>query len=58
MLALHREPGGALSSTNMVRKHLVYLEPAQPRAGAFDQGLYSQPWTARTYRSKLLSAFI
>ena len=41
MRALHRELGWVLSSTAMVRKHLAYLEPAQPRAGAFNQGLYS-----------------
>jgi hypothetical protein len=31
MLALHCELGWVLSSTAIVRKHLAYLEPAQPR---------------------------
>jgi len=39
-----------------VRKSLAHLEPAQPQADAFGQGLYSQQWTARTYDALLNQA--
>jgi predicted kinase len=48
-LALHAELGWKLCSSDMIRKQLAQIDPTQPRADAFDQGLYSAQWTARTY---------
>jgi aminoglycoside phosphotransferase family enzyme/predicted kinase len=48
-LALHHELGWKLCTSDMIRKQLAQIDPTQPRADAFDQGLYSAQWTARTY---------
>ncbi len=55
-LALHHELGWALLSSDAVRKRLVHLDPAQPQADAFGQGVYNPAWTARTYNTLLLEA--
>jgi aminoglycoside phosphotransferase family enzyme/predicted kinase len=55
-LALQHELGWALFSSDAVRKHLAHLDPAQPRADAFGQGIYTPAWTARTYRTLLHEA--
>lgn len=48
-LTLRRELGWTLLSSDAVRKSLAHVDPAQPMADAFEQGLYSKEWTARTY---------
>jgi uncharacterized protein len=48
-LALHRELGWALLSSDTTRKRLAHLDPARPQAQAFGQGVYNAAWTARTY---------
>jgi aminoglycoside phosphotransferase family enzyme/predicted kinase len=55
-LALQQELGWALFSSDAVRKHLAHLDPAQPRADAFGQSIYSPAWTAHTYRTLLHEA--
>ncbi len=55
-LALQHELGWALFSSDAVRKHLAHLDPAQPRADAFGQGIYSLAFTARTYQTLLHEA--
>lgn len=40
-----------LLSSDTVRKRLAHLDPAQPQAEAFGQGIYSHEWTARTYHA-------
>lgn len=55
-LALQRELGWALYSSDAVRKSLARLDPAEPRADAFGQGLYSQQWTECTYHVLLAQA--
>jgi aminoglycoside phosphotransferase family enzyme/predicted kinase len=50
-LALKRELGWELFSSDAVRKHLAQLDPAQPQAEAFGQGWYSSGWTSRTYHA-------
>jgi len=50
-LALKRELGWELFSSDAVRKHLAQLDPAQPQADAFGQGWYSSGWTSRTYHA-------
>lgn len=50
-LALQHELGWALFSSDTVRKHLAQLDPAQPQADAFGQGLYSSAKTAQTYQT-------
>jgi uncharacterized protein len=47
--ALQRELGWALFSSDTLRKRLARLNPAQPQADAFGQGIYSRERTARTY---------
>lgn len=54
--ALQRELGWALSSSDATRKRLAGLERTQPQAAGFEQGLYSQGWTARTYQVLLEEA--
>ncbi len=54
--ALQRELGWALSSSDATRKRLAQLSPAQPQAAGFEQGLYTQDWTARTYHALLEEA--
>ncbi|HEU5369879.1 MAG TPA: AAA family ATPase [Ktedonobacterales bacterium] len=51
--ALQREPGWALCSSDATRKRLADLQFAQPQAEQFEQGLYSQDWTTRTYQALL-----
>ena len=48
-LALQQELGWALLSSDTLRKRLAQLDPSQPQADAFGQGLYRPEWTARTY---------
>ena len=48
-LALQRELGWALFSSDTLRKRLAQLNPSQPQVDAFGQGVYSREWTARTY---------
>lgn len=48
-LALHHKLGWKLCSSDIVRKRLAQLDPAQPQAEVFGQGVYSAEWTARTY---------
>jgi predicted kinase len=50
-LALHREVGWTIFSSDMTRKRLARLDPARPQASACGQGMYSQAWTARTYQA-------
>ncbi len=54
--ALQRELGWALSSSDTTRKRLAHLDPAQPKAAGFRQGLYSRDWAARTYQALLEEA--
>src|SRR6266568_1472939 len=55
-LALHHALGWALFSSDTVRKQLAQLDPKQPHADAFGQGLYSPDRTARTYNALLAQA--
>jgi uncharacterized protein len=48
-LALQQELGWTLLSSDTQRKQLAQLDPSQPQADAFGQGLYRPEWTARTY---------
>jgi aminoglycoside phosphotransferase family enzyme/predicted kinase len=50
-LALHHELGWALFSSDTARKQLAQVDPAQPQADAFGQGLYSPEQTACTYQA-------
>jgi aminoglycoside phosphotransferase family enzyme/predicted kinase len=54
--ALQRELGWSLFSSDNIRKRLARLNPAQPRAEAFGQGVYSPAWTTRTYETLLNEA--
>lgn len=54
--ALHREFGWALCSSDATRKRLAHLNPAQPEAAGFSQGVYSQDWTILTYQALLKEA--
>lgn len=47
--ALQQKLGWMLLSSDTVRKRLALLDPAQPQADAFGQGVYGPEWTARTY---------
>ena len=49
--ATQRELGWVLLSSDAVRKRLAHLEPSQPMPESFDQGIYSQAWTSRTYKA-------
>ena len=55
-LALQRELGWALFSSDTLRKRLANLAPAQPLAEAYGRGLYSPEWTARTYEALVQEA--
>ena len=55
-LALQRELGWALFSSDSTRKHLARLNLMQPQAEAFGQGVYSWEWTARTYDALVMEA--
>jgi uncharacterized protein len=55
-LALQRELGWALFSSDMLRKHLANLAPDRPMAEAYGQGIYSREWTARTYEALVQEA--
>jgi uncharacterized protein len=48
-LALQQQLGWALHTSDTLRKQLMQLDPAQPQADAFGQGVYRPEWTARTY---------
>ncbi len=54
--ALHHELGWALFSSDTVRKCLAHLDPAQPAAFAFGQGLYRPEQTAHIYHAMLVEA--
>ncbi len=54
--ALQHELGWALFSSDTIRKRLAHLDPAQPQADAFGQGVYSPDWTAHTYQTMLVEA--
>jgi aminoglycoside phosphotransferase family enzyme/predicted kinase len=54
--ALHQELGWALFSSDTVRKQLAHLDPTQPAAFAFGQGLYSPDQTVRMYAALLREA--
>jgi len=54
--ALHQELGWALFSSDTVRKQLAHLDPTQPAAFAFGQGMYRPEQTVRTYVALLLEA--
>ena len=47
--ALQDTLGWSLLSSDRMRKQLLQLNPAQPQAEAFGEGIYSTGWTARTY---------
>ena len=55
-LALKRELGWALFSSDALRKRLARLDPAKPQAEAFGQGVYSREWTTRTYEALMQEA--
>lgn len=55
-LALRRELGWALFSSDTMRKRLAQVDPAQPYADAFGRGLYCPERTARTYDALLTEA--
>ncbi len=55
-LALQHELGWALFSSDTLRKRMAGLNPTQPQVNTFDQGVYSQEWTARTYAALLKEA--
>ncbi len=55
-LATHREIGGALFTSDTVRKRLAHLDPGQPQASPFGKGLYAAEWSARTYDALLHEA--
>jgi predicted kinase len=55
-LALQRELGWALCSSDALRKRLAHLAPTRPVAEAYAQGLYSLEWTARTYQALVQEA--
>ena len=54
--ALRHEMGWMLFSSDTIRKRLAHVDPTEPHANAFGQGLYSQKWTARTYDALLATA--
>jgi uncharacterized protein len=54
--ALHHELGWALFSSDTMRKQLAHLDPTQPAAFAFGQGLYRPDQTVRTYAALLREA--
>jgi uncharacterized protein len=55
-LSLQHELGWTIFSSDTVRKRLAHLNPAEPHANDYGQGLYSQQWTARTYDTLLTEA--
>ena len=48
-LALQHETGWSYFSSDAARKHLAQIDPTQPQASAFNQGIYTTQWTDRTY---------
>ena len=54
--ALQHELGWALFSSDTIRKRLAHLNPVQPQADAFGQGVYSPERTAHTYQTMLVEA--
>ena len=55
-LALQRELGWALFSSDALRKRLAGCDPALPLPEAFGQGIYSREWTRRTYEALVQEA--
>ena len=55
-LALQQELGWALFSSDTLRKRLAQLDPVQPQADVFGQGVYRPEWTARTYDTLRIEA--
>ena len=55
-LALQRESGWVLCSSDSIRKRLAGLQPTQPQEAAFGAGIYSADWTERTYQGLLEAA--
>ena len=49
--ALQQELGWQLFSSDLVRKHIAGIDPAQPQANAFGQGIYNAQWTELTYHT-------
>jgi aminoglycoside phosphotransferase family enzyme/predicted kinase len=47
--SLHAALGWPVLSTDPMRKRLAGLDPAAPQDAAFERGIYSPAWTARTY---------
>jgi len=50
---LAHEQGWALLSSDTIRKELAGVAPTLPQDQPYGQGIYSQHWTARTYRTML-----
>ena len=48
-LALQQALGWELFSSDAIHKHLTRVDPTEPRADAFGQGLYTSEWARRTY---------
>lgn len=55
-LTLWHELGWAHFSSDVVRKRLAHIDPAQPSADAFGQGMYGPDRTAYTYEALLVEA--
>lgn len=55
-VALQRELGWVLCSSDATRKRLAGIALTQPQAAGFGQGLYSQDWNTRTYQALLEEA--
>jgi len=55
-IALQRELGWALCSSDTMRKQLADLQLTQPQAVDFGIGIYSREWTERTYQALLEEA--
>ncbi len=49
--ALQQVIGARLLSSDLTRKRLARLDPGQPQAAAFEQGVYTPTWTRRTYQA-------
>jgi len=49
--ALQQELGWQLFSSDLVRKRIAGIDPAQPQADAFGQGIYNAQWTELTYHT-------
>jgi hypothetical protein len=49
--ALQRELGWQLYSSDLIRKRIANIEPEQPRAEGYGQGIYNSQWTELTYHA-------